>query len=259
MVPHAPPAVSPSPVLKPDWETLARLASRRSKPPDLDPCPMLSSLRGFCGTTDKPKPAWFSGPNQETVAVILRSNSPNWSCQFWGSNRETRSHRFWGQTGRNRRHRFWGQTGENHPSGFEVKPLTNHRPWFWGSTKKPALFVSMCTVHTAHSATRPLDHPATEYLTCATFPSPLHQVSDSHHNPRCCTPCHTCHLHTTRQAKRDSPMKQRIKVKQPKCPRFKFKPRQVNDSSESNQGTDYLVAHTLNRVLCCSIWWSWTK
>jgi hypothetical protein len=28
-----------------------------------------------------------------------------------------------------------------------------------------------------------------------------------------------------------------------KCPGFKFKPRQVNDSSQSNQGTDYLVSH----------------
>jgi hypothetical protein len=31
---------------------------------------------------------------------------------------------------------------------FEAKPLTNRRPWFWGSTKKPALLVSKCTVQT---------------------------------------------------------------------------------------------------------------
>jgi hypothetical protein len=27
-----------------------------------------------------------------------------------------------------------------------------------------------------------------------------------------------------------------------KCPRFKFKPRHVNDSSQSNQGIDYLIS-----------------
>jgi hypothetical protein len=86
------------------------------------------------------------------------------------------------------------------PSGFEVNPLTNHRPWFWGSTKKPVLLVSMCQVRTTHGAARPLDHPATEYPTCATIPGPLHQVSYSCHGPRRCTPCRTYHLHTTRQA-----------------------------------------------------------
>jgi hypothetical protein len=39
MVPHAPPVVAPPSVLRPDWKTLARLASTRSKPLDLDTCP----------------------------------------------------------------------------------------------------------------------------------------------------------------------------------------------------------------------------
>jgi hypothetical protein len=34
----------------------------------------------------------------------------------------------------------------------------------------------------------------------------------------------------------------RIKVKQPKYPGFKFKPRQVNDALQSNQGTDHFVS-----------------
>jgi hypothetical protein len=46
-------------------------------------------------------------------------------------------------------------------------------------------------------------------------------------------------------SKRDSPMKQSIKVKQPNRLRFKFKPRQVNDSSPSNQGTDHLVSQNI--------------
>jgi hypothetical protein len=63
----------------------------------------------------------------------------------------------------------------NHPSGFEVKPLTNCRPWFQGSIKKSALLISMCTVQIAHGATQPLDRPTTEYLTCATKRVPINQ------------------------------------------------------------------------------------
>jgi hypothetical protein len=55
-------------------------------------------------------------------------------------------------------------------------------------------------VQTAHGATRPLDRPTTEYSTCVTMSGPLHQVSYSCHDPRHCMPCHSCHLHTTRQA-----------------------------------------------------------
>jgi hypothetical protein len=92
MVPCAPPAVVPLPVFKPDWETLVRLASTWSKPLDPDVCPTPTSLCRFCGATNKPKPAWFWGPNQETVAVILRPKSPNRSCWFWGPNWETLHH-----------------------------------------------------------------------------------------------------------------------------------------------------------------------
>jgi hypothetical protein len=63
--------------------------------------------------------------------VILWPKSPNRSCWFWGPIWETR------------------------------------RPWFWGSTKKPALLVSLYTVHALHSVIWPLDRLATEYLTCA--------------------------------------------------------------------------------------------
>jgi hypothetical protein len=59
MVPHAPPAVAPPLVFRLDFETLARLASTRSKLLDLDACLTLTSFRRFCDATDKPKPAWF--------------------------------------------------------------------------------------------------------------------------------------------------------------------------------------------------------
>jgi hypothetical protein len=48
-------SAEPPPVLRLDWETLARRASRWSKPLDLDVCPALSlSSHRFCGAIDKP-------------------------------------------------------------------------------------------------------------------------------------------------------------------------------------------------------------
>jgi hypothetical protein len=108
--------------------------------------------------------------------------------------------------------RFWGQIGRNCPSVFEVKPLTNRRPWFWGSTKKLVLLLSMCTVQNAHGVTRPPDRPTTEYPTCAIISVPLHHVSYSCHDPRHCPPCHTFHLHTMRQLNVILHMKQGINV-----------------------------------------------
>jgi hypothetical protein len=97
-------------------------------------------------------------------------------------------------------------------------------------------------MQTAHDATRPLDRPTTEYPTCATIPDPLHQISYSCHDPHRCTSCYACHLYTTRQAnvilKRN---KNKRKTKR-NYPEFKFKHRQVNDSSQSNQETDHFVS-----------------
>jgi hypothetical protein len=107
--------------------------------------------------------------------------------------------------------------------GFEAQTDVKPFEWFWGQTthksstlvlrlnQETCALVSMCTVQTVHGVTRPLDHRATEYLTCATIPSPLHQVSYSYHNPHHCTPCCTCHLHTTRQANMILQTKQRQK------------------------------------------------
>jgi hypothetical protein len=61
---------------------------------------------------------------------------------------------------------FWDPNHQTGSAGFEAqigKPST----LFWGSTKKPVLLVSMCTVQIAHDITRPLDRPAIEYPTCA--------------------------------------------------------------------------------------------
>jgi hypothetical protein len=73
--------------------------------------------------------------------------------------------------------------------------------------------------------------------------SHLHQGFYSYHDPRRWPSCRTCHLHTTRQAntilyKKDNG------VGAQKCPEFKFKSCQVNDSSKSNQETGHLVSQT---------------
>jgi hypothetical protein len=44
-------------------------------------------------------------------------------------------------------------------------------------------------------------------------------------------------------SKHDSPNETKIKVKQMNHPGFEFKPRLVNDSSQSNQRIDHLVFH----------------
>jgi hypothetical protein len=45
-------------------------------------------------------------------------------------------------------------------------------------------------------------------------------------------------------SKHDSPNETKIKEKQTNRPEFEFKPRQVNDSSQSNQGTNHLVSQS---------------
>jgi hypothetical protein len=64
-------------------------------------------------------------------------------------------------------------------------------------------------------------------------------------------------------SKCNSPNEIKIKVKLSKFLRFKFKPRQANDSSQSNQGSDHLVSqYELVSVPCKSgthAYWSQVK
>jgi hypothetical protein len=163
MMPRSSPIVTPPLVLRPDWVTLAWLASRWSKLLDLDACPGLTSLCWFCGATDKSKLIWFLGPNQETITVILRPKSPNRSCQFEA------------------------QTGKPSILVLRLNQETHaHR-----------LLVHV-TDHTWHHLTsRPSGHWVPEL--CLTIPSPLHQVSYSCLDPHRCPPCCPYHLHTMRQ------------------------------------------------------------
>jgi hypothetical protein len=67
---------------------------------------------------------------------------------------------------------------------------------------------------------------------CTRSPTPVMIIIAAHHT----APAH----HET--SKHDSPIETKIKVKQPKYFGFKFKPLQVNDSSQSNQKTDHLIS-----------------
>jgi hypothetical protein len=164
-----------------------------------------SSLQ-FCGATDKPKHACFLGTKQKTVVVILSPKSLNRSYRFLGSNRKTLHHL------------IFMLNQETVTTNFEPKPEKPSPPvlrpnrrkpfqWFWGQTiDKLSTLVLRLNQETrtprlhVHSADRTRRHPTTEYPTCATILGPLHQVSYSYHDPRCCTSCRTYHLHTTRQA-----------------------------------------------------------
>jgi hypothetical protein len=97
-----------------------------------------------------------------------------------------------------------------------------------------------CRSHTASPdlstvrppSTRPmLDHPQSSTPGLLVLPRSSSLLAMSHLSP--------AHHETS---KHDSSHETKITVKQPKCPRFEFKPRQVNDSSQSNQGTDHLVS-----------------
>jgi hypothetical protein len=107
-------------------------------------------------------------------------------------------------------------------------------------TRTPHILVYGADLTRRHPTSRSSDHRVPDL--CLTIPCPLHQVSYSCHDPRCWPSCRTCHLHTMRQANLILHMNKGNSVEPQKCPGFKFKPRHVNDSSQSNQGTDHLVS-----------------
>jgi hypothetical protein len=69
---------------------------------------------------------------------------------------------------------------------------------------------------------------------CLTILSSLHQVSYSCLDPHRCPSCRTYHLHITRQANVFLHMNKCNNIEPQKYTRFEFKPRHVNDSSQSN-------------------------
>jgi hypothetical protein len=155
-MPCAPSAITPPPVLRQNWETLAQLASWWSKPLDVNVWHHTVFIRS---SVLRRKPV-----NLLPLGFEAQINKLSW--WFYGSNHQTVAAGFEAQTGKtervvlrpihkNRSHRIWDQTERN------------HWPWFWGWTKKPTLLISLCTVQITHSVTRPLDRPTTKYPTYA--------------------------------------------------------------------------------------------
>jgi hypothetical protein len=100
-----------------------------------------SILYRFCDVTNKPLPAWFWDTNQETAVVILRIKLPNHSCQFWGTNLETRRHLGFEAQSRNPPPVF--RPNQEKPSPPVLRP-NREKPsqLFWGQTiDKPSTLV----------------------------------------------------------------------------------------------------------------------
>jgi hypothetical protein len=117
--------------------------------------------------------------------------------------------------------------------GFEAQPRNSR-------SSSPR---ARCRPHTAPPnlsisrppSTRPVQPSS---VLCTRSPTPtMILVVSRHATPATCTPRDK----QTRFSKRN---KDKRKIKQ-NCPGFEFKPRQANDSSQSNQGMDHLVSQSV--------------
>jgi hypothetical protein len=119
--------------------------------------------------------------------------------------------------------------------GFEAQPR-NPRSLFPRARCRPH------TVSPDLSTARPLS-------TRPVRPSPVLYIRSPTPTMVLIAACHTAPATCTQQDKQTRFSKQnkdKRKIKQ-NYRRFEFKPRQVNDSSQSNQGTDHLVSHHLRK------------
>jgi hypothetical protein len=163
----------------------------------------------------------FEAKAVKTVLVVLRPNhSQIVAIDFEAQTDEKSSEWFWGQT-----------THKSSDIGFEAQwrntrsssPHTQwDRTWRHPTSRSPGHRVSDLCDHLRSSAPGRLLLPRS---------SSLHVMP---HLP-------TAHHETS---KHDSPDETKIKVKPMNHPGFEFKPHQVNDSPQSNQGTDHLVSQS---------------
>jgi hypothetical protein len=102
---------APPPILRPDWENLAWLASRWSKPLDLDACPTPSSSSSSFVT----QPTNHSPLGFEAQIKIL-------SRWFWGPNHQIIAAGFEAQTEKPEATGFEPKPGESVELGSEAKP-----------------------------------------------------------------------------------------------------------------------------------------
>jgi hypothetical protein len=131
---------------------------------------------------------------------------------------------------------FESQIGKPVDLGFEAQPrnLRSSSPHarYRPHTASPNLLIVR-----PPSIRHVLDHPWSSALGLLLLPRSSSLPAMSHLSPT--------HHETS---KRDSRYEQ-IGVKQPKYPRFEFKPRYINDSSQSNQDTDHWVSQISSTVV----------
>jgi hypothetical protein len=185
----------------------------------------LHPLINFEAQTDKPPPTWFWGPNQETVVVILWAKSLNRSCWFWGQNWETQASD------------FEAKPGETIDLGFEAKPRNprSSSPCAWC---RPHIASSDLSI-VWPSNTRPvLDHPRSSapsllLLSRLSSLSTMLHLSPTHH----------------KTSKHISPHETCSRVEPWKFSGFKFKPRQVNYSSQIKPRTTWFLNLPLDEYI----------
>jgi hypothetical protein len=118
--------------------------------------------------------------------------------------------------------------------GFEAQPRNPH-------SSSPR---AQCRPHTAPPNLSTARPPSTQPVRpspvlCTRSPTPsMILVAACHATPATCTP-------REKQTRFSKQNKDKRKTKQ-NYPGFEFKPRQVNDLSQSNQGTDHLVSQQLS-------------
>jgi hypothetical protein len=201
---------APPPVLRPARKTLARLVFRWSKPVNLDACPISSSSsRQFHGATDKLYPVWFWYPNHQTVAADYEA-----------------------QTGKPDPVVLMSNHWQTIDLGFEATPRNQRSssPCVWYRPHTASPDISFVRPPSTRSM---LDHSqssAPDLLLLSwssSLPAMSHLSPADHETNKC-----------------DSPHETKIKVEPWKLFGFKFKLRQVNYSSQSNQDTDHLVSQS---------------
>jgi hypothetical protein len=200
MMSCAPSTVTPSPVLRQNWEILAWLASPWSKPSNVDTCPhtvfILSSVL-------RSKPI-------NLPPLVLRHKPRNRRGDF--ETQITKSSTLVLRTKpRNHRGDFGAQITK--PSALILRPKPRKASqWFWGqTTDKPSPPVlrlnwkthTPCLLHVydvnctrCHLTSWSSGHWVPDL--CMIIPDPPRQVSYSCHDPHHCLPCRTHHLHIMR-------------------------------------------------------------
>jgi hypothetical protein len=134
----------------------------------------LYPLIGFEAQTNKPPPTWFWGPNKETVVVILRPNSSTLVLR---------------PKPRNCHGDFQAQITKPSPLVLRLNRET---------CASRLLHVYDADLTWRHLTSWSSGHRVPDL--CLTIPYPLHQISDSCLDPRCCSPCRIRYLHIMRQA-----------------------------------------------------------